>query len=1182
MPLRPPVRPAAPARRRTRSRWTRRAVAAAIILTAPIAWADVVIESVADDAPEDQRALQPGDVVRGWRPAGATSASGGTLSTPFDWWWLQLERVPLGPVVLEVHRDGVSRELTLAAGRRGPGLWSVAVRPELPRHAERRYSEGRDLIRRDDVDGGLAAWRTVADGRASRRDPLLRAWLLQRRGDALLAAGRVDEALADHEMAVREADAAGSAAARAETRAELGRACFRAGRYDRALDVHRAAARQLATTHPGSLPHAAAVHDLGTMTLVLGDLAAAAELLEEAAAVRRRAAPDSLALAETLNNLGLAATYLGDFERGEAAHLEALEIRRERVPDSLDLAASYNNLGLVAKERGRLDEAERYYLQDLELSERLAPGSEGVATTLMNLGAVAWERGDLALAERRFRSSLAILEEIAPDGIDVAANLNNLALVAEQRGDLAAADTDLRRALGIWRARTPDSQDVASGLLNLGLIAWRRRDLDAAETLLTESRRLLDRIAPDGHVSGLVLVMLGDVAIDRGELDSAERSYRESLELRRRIMPDNPEIAANLINLAAVARRRGRADDARALLLEAIDLRRASSPASLFVAHGLHALGELELDAGDLDAAESSLEEALEIRSRLAPGSTDEASTLYVLGRTSRVRGHLEDAADQLSRAIASLEEQVGKLGGSEEARAGFRAHFGDLYRELIEVQLEMGRPGEAFSTLERSRAQLFLATLAERDLVLEDVPEPLERRRRELAAASDRALAELAELGPTGDADAVSAVRARLDELRRERAVLAAEVRASSPRLASLRYPETLDAAEARARLAEGTVVLAYSIGTESSDLFVVDGGEGLAVHRLPAGAGQLRRAVADLRGAIVAGGTDGFAPSAHVPAGAALYDLLVRPAEAAIGRSERIVVVPDGPLHALPYAALVTSGGGPRPRYLVEHRPLSVVLSTTVLDELARGAGPTDGGRERWRVAGFGDPAYPGAASGGDLRAAADPVLRSVAARGFELEPLPATRDEVSSLARLWPDTADVFVGPTATEDAARAASPRATVLHFACHGLLDEDFPLESALALTIPAEPRAGAGNGLLQAWEIFEGLRVDARLVTLSACQTALGAELGGEGLVGLSRAFQYAGARTVVASLWSVSDRSTARLMEAFYRELRDGAGTAEALRTAQLELLGPADAAPTPSGHPFFWAAFQVIGDWR
>ena len=107
-------------------------------------------------------------------------------------------------------------------------------------------------------------------------------------------------------------------------------------------------------------------------------------------------------------------------------------------------------------------------------------------------------------------------------------------------------------------------------------------------------------------------------------------------------------------------------------------------------------------------------------------------------------------------------------------------------------------------------------------------------------------------------------------------------------------------------------------------------------------------------------------------------------------------------------------------------------------------------------------------------------------------------------------------------ATEERAKTVGKGVRYLHFASHGLLDERFPLNSALALTIPARPAEGQANGLLQAWEIFEQMRIDADLVTLSACETGLGKELGGEGLIGLTRAFQYAGARSVLASLWSV------------------------------------------------------------
>jgi CHAT domain-containing protein len=156
---------------------------------------------------------------------------------------------------------------------------------------------------------------------------------------------------------------------------------------------------------------------------------------------------------------------------------------------------------------------------------------------------------------------------------------------------------------------------------------------------------------------------------------------------------------------------------------------------------------------------------------------------------------------------------------------------------------------------------------------------------------------------------------------------------------------------------------------------------------------------------------------------------------------------------------------------------------------------------------------------------------------------------------------------------------------VLHLAAHGCLDERFPLNSALALTPPvATPPPGSAegrdNGLLQAWEIFEGLRLDADLVVLSACDSALGREVAGEGLLGLTRAFQYAGARSVVASLWQVPDAATADLMVAFHRHLRQGRSQGEALAAAQAELA--AGAAGPEAEAPYFWAGFQLFGDWR
>ncbi len=206
----------------------------------------------------------------------------------------------------------------------------------------------------------------------------------------------------------------------------------------------------------------------------------------------------------------------------------------------------------------------------------------------------------------------------------------------------------------------------------------------------------------------------------------------------------------------------------------------------------------------------------------------------------------------------------------------------------------------------------------------------------------------------------------------------------------------------------------------------------------------------------------------------------------------------------------------------------------------------------------------------------------------RSFDWMSLPYSRSEVERIAGLHPG-ALVYLGEEATEEHAKSIRD-ARILHFATHGYTDDRTPLDSALVLTIPEELSPGHDNGLLQVWEIFEGVRLGADLVVLSACESALGRELSGEGLIGLTRAFQYAGARSVVASLWSVADQVTAELMARFHRHLASGLAKDQALRAAQLELIREPVKITTAKGQaiemdassPFFWAAFQIFGDWK
>ncbi len=299
-------------------------------------------------------------------------------------------------------------------------------------------------------------------------------------------------------------------------------------------------------------------------------------------------------------------------------------------------------------------------------------------------------------------------------------------------------------------------------------------------------------------------------------------------------------------------------------------------------------------------------------------------------------------------------------------------------------------------------------------------------------------------------------------------------------------------------------------------------------------------------------------------VDRGKHLYETLIQPAAKPLATATRVLVIPDGPLHGLPFAALVrgleSKAAGARRdwQYLVEWKPLHVVVSATVYAELRKERQKPGAKEPAKTLIAFGDPTYPVVAAADDEKALErqDAVVRSMVTRGARLTPLPATKSEVTAIAGLYREKAALYVGDAATEERAKSVAKDARYLHFASHGLLDERFPLNSGLALTIPNEMKEGQDNGILQAWEIFERVRIDADLVVLSACETGLGKEMGGEGLVGLTRAFEYAGARSVLASLWSVADETTAALMTHLYGHLKSGKTKDEALREAQLNLI--------------------------
>ena len=1087
----------------------------------------VVVEEVAPRSAALAAGLARGDALVSWTraasPPGSPVAASGELRSVFDLLLLEDEEGPRGRVACRGTRTGAPLEAAVPVGK-----WGLLARPPLGGALLAAWERGREALVKKDLDTLAAAWGEAETLALAAGETTTAAWVAYRTGEALCGRGRHEKGQEAYGRALEAARASKDPAA--EVQVLLGSARFHVltSAFPKAAARYGEAVALCERTWGESLILSRAVNSSAEVPYRQDDLAAAEPLRVRALKIRERLAPGSLELAGSLANMGLLRSDVGELAEAQAFHERALAIQERVASGSLDVAMTLNNLGIVAGQRGLHHRAQEFYERSFALKEQLVPGSPSLANTLGNLGLVLRRRGLYEEAEAALRKVLEIYEKLVPGSLDVARALSNLGGLFEMQGDLAQARAFSERALELQRAVAPDGFGVASELL-----------------------------------------ALGDLALDEGDVARAGPLYREALAITDSKAPGSPRNAEMLARMGLFEQRSGRRAEARRFYERSLAVRdRLAGGAGgepTFGFCGVYDLAVLEREEGNLDRAAELQSRCVALRKAFAPGSSWLADSLHEMGRIEKDRGNLEAARRHYLDALAALDAQVGNLGGSAETKSRYRSFFTELTGEALELLVGMGREEEAFSVLERSRARSFLSLLARRDLDLHaEVPAALEERRLLLAADYERTQDQLAKVDAAARPAEAAPLERRLVELRGQQEALRAELRKASPRVAALRDPVPLDAAGARAALVPGELLLSYGVGEKGTVLFALSREGGLETYVLPVGRAPLADRVESYRRLVLRRRSGPVPAEPALEAARDLGSRLLGPVEARLAKAKRVVVVPDGPLHLVPFSALVDRKG----RFLAEGRPLSVVSSATVLAELRKLPPRRPGGPSS--VVAFGDPSYPRP----DGPPPADARVRA-ALRSGDLSPLPATRREVEGIREAAKELS-AYLGAEATEGRAKAVGRGARIVHFACHGLLDERNPLDSALALAIPEAP--GRDNGLLQAWEVLEGVRLDADLVTLSACETALGAEEGGEGMVGLTRAFQWAGARSVVASLWTVSDDSTATLMKELYRRLAAGTAKDEALRLAQLSLLS----AGGDLAHPFFWAGFELLGDPR
>jgi CHAT domain-containing protein/Tfp pilus assembly protein PilF len=785
--------------------------------------------------------------------------------------------------------------------------------------------------------------------------------------------------------------------------------------------------------------------------------------------------------------------------------------------------------------------------------ERRAPRGLDHGACLMMLGIFHWMGGEWSAAEARVQGGMEVARAVDPDNDDVANALGNLGMVANSRGDLARAEEYFGLALrSFQRSGTQDPLAVSRTLNNLSSSASTRGDLESAIRYNREVLALRERLVPDSIDLATSLLSLGEHLVEAGHAAEAQGHLERALRLQRVHAPASGDVARTLVMLAEVRRRRGDAAGAEPLAEEALATAVRTDPRSVGEAQALRTLAELHAERGRLDEADRLLARSAALLTTLVPGTLEQARSLYALGRVQRSAGRRAAALEALRGAAAALDQQLTMLGGTDEVRARFRESWRHVHRDLAELQLEMGLKDEAFETLERARARAFLMLLRARAVSLAGaLPPAAETERRAIAAAYKGVQERLATRVAAGDEPAVKALSAERRQLQLRRDQIAERLGRQAAHISAVEAVADADGVRSALR---GAAALSYFVGEERTRLAVVGPRGELEILDLAVGESELRDVVERFRFLLEA-----RTPAAH-PAvlGAELYRRLVAPAERLLAGAEFLLVVPDGPLHRLPFAALPGRDASGRNTFLVERTPVMVAASISAWMELRRAPSRASGG-----FVAFADP---------DV---ADEARLARRARRARLPRLPYSRVEASRAAGLFGSSARVLAGSAATEPAARRAGEESRVLHFATHAFADPVSPLDSALVLAPPAGASVGSDDGLLEAWEVVQDLRLGAELVTLSACETGSGAIVAEEGLLGLTRAFHFAGAGAVLASLWEISDRSTEELMGRFYSHWLAGQPKVNALRSAQLELIH-AGALPAQ------WAAFQLHGDGR
>ncbi|MBI4775084.1 MAG: tetratricopeptide repeat protein [Deltaproteobacteria bacterium] len=892
---------------------------------------------------------------------------------------------------------------------------------------------------------------------------------------------------------------------------------FLADRLDEAASYAKALVDIIAGSQPDSESHAEALLKWGLVLARAERYAEAVPALEDALEIMSNLElrPEQV---RALSDLGVVLENATEYDRALVKFQDAASLSKALDKKEL-LARQYESIGRIYDLRlSQYALARQNYERALGIYKELG-SKHGMAQALLDLGRCCRLLGDFVEAERNYSQSLDLA------GNDASLLRLKAGVVIEQANNAwyqarYQEAFKLQRQVLDWARQNGWPLEEVLALNTSGLIWWTlgdpQRALRQLEQAMTSAQKL--RVRKDEIAT--ILNNKGMVYREMGRFEDALASLDQALAMDRKLK-SRWAIAYDLRNTGLTYLRMGQPEKAVPYLEDA--LAEASSIGNrINEAKILLALGEALSALKRSKEALSAFEKALEASRSMALRET-EWRALYGIALIRLDEGRKQEARELLTRAADIVEGMRAEI-KLDQLKDGFINNKLVVYEALVTLLCDLGHVEEAFDVGERSRARGLIDLLGNQQLTLRG---QLDQQLYQKLTTVRAGIREQEALAAQSADEAERAIYQRtLQQLNDEYRDIMLDIEASNPELASLVSVNPLSSKGVQELLAPDVALLAYYVTAVETFCWIMKA-DSLDLFRVPVGREFLAASIVNYRRRL-----QNLEPLETESRG--LYANLFSPVISRLKSGQLVGIVPHGPLHYLSFATLQDGEA-----YLADRYPLFYLPSASVLKyTLERRRGD-----KNVRVLAIGNP---------DLH---NPALE-----------LPFAEREVTSIGWNFPNVT-TLTGDRATESWIIEHIGEFGIIHLASHGEFDPINPLFSAVLLARDAQ-----SDGNLEAAEVF-GLRINADLVVLSACQTGLGKLTSGDDVIGMNRAFLYAGTHAIISSLWRVSDVSTAMLVKKFYREysLRS---KSESLRRAILHV-------KNRYPHPGYWGAFVLVGDY-